>query len=574
MATSTSKSDATATGGGKLRFVIKWIVLPYIIGWTLSQHVPQEIAQKAMDIIMPKMLLLSPVNNDSETLVDSESEEENHKEEIQWQRRQQQQQQQQQTALGSSPDACFQRLLQSIDKEDAQVVEHLMQLEEDGVQLVLHRNGDVEGCGMNPDFLSQLRITMMGLPECPVAFTKYETESILTSAFHQSMLSCASEEDDRTQEEGFLGYCDMGEAKTPILLDHDRLIPVVTEDQPEQEYLPCHFHSREGVRVTSFQKLMLLLVNEYKRVPEAHCEDDADEETCVNANEADAKEVHLYAVPAGRTFMFAPAYVGEEFDLPHIQGADPSKRVYMKVLSLSPRVFDIFNYFTRDESAGLVEKAIAEKSDSHKIKRSSTGASGYNINMRRTSESGFDTHGKTAQAVKKRCFSVLGFDEYIESHSDGLQILRYNQTKAYTAHMDWIDDDGKQAHNYDSAGKGGNRFATILLYMTDLGPEDGGETVFIHGKSLDENPTPYNRALKELRMSEHAKLFKRDSWEEKMVAKCRSSLAVVPNSARAVLFYSQLPNGRPDPASLHGGCPVLTSEPKWAASKSYNVIIV
>jgi hypothetical protein len=36
-------------------------------------------------------------------------------------------------------------------------------------------------------------------------------------------------------------------------------------------------------------------------------------------------------------------------------------------------------------------------------------------------------------------------------------------------------------HDYDSARKGGNRFATILLYMSDLGPEDGGETVFPKG---------------------------------------------------------------------------------------------
>jgi hypothetical protein len=36
-------------------------------------------------------------------------------------------------------------------------------------------------------------------------------------------------------------------------------------------------------------------------------------------------------------------------------------------------------------------------------------------------------------------------------------------------------------HDFDSAGKGGNRFATILLYMSDLGPEDGGETVFPTG---------------------------------------------------------------------------------------------
>jgi len=47
------------------------------------------------------------------------------------------------------------------------------------------------------------------------------------------------------------------------------------------------------------------------------------------------------------------------------------------------------------------------------------------------------------------------------------------------------------------------------------------------------------------------------SWEERMVAQCRSRLAIKPNSARAVLFYSQLPNGEEDRSSLHGGCPVL-----------------
>jgi hypothetical protein len=40
----------------------------------------------------------------------------------------------------------------------------------------------------------------------------------------------------------------------------------------------------------------------------------------------------------------------------------------------------------------------------------------------------------------RRCFEALGFDEYWESHGDGLQILRYNQTTAYTSHMDWIED--------------------------------------------------------------------------------------------------------------------------------------
>ena len=111
---------------------------------------------------------------------------------------------------------------------------------------------------------------------------------------------------------------------------------------------------------------------------------------------------------------------------------------------------------------------------------------------------------------------MLGFDEYIESHGDGLQILRYNLTTAYSTfvclfvgmleyrlsvsecdsmesfhrllfsfciitvpHMDYLDLDKKLQHDYDSSKKGGNRFATILLYMTDLSEKDGGETVFI-----------------------------------------------------------------------------------------------
>ena len=50
-----------------------------------------------------------------------------------------------------------------------------------------------------------------------------------------------------------------------------------------------------------------------------------------------------------------------------------------------------------------------------------------------------------------------------------------------------------------------------------------------------------------------------------MVAECRTRLAIKPSSARAVLFYSQQPNGQPENDSLHGGCPVLSGE-KWAAN--------
>ena len=52
------------------------------------------------------------------------------------------------------------------------------------------------------------------------------------------------------------------------------------------------------------------------------------------------------------------------------------------------------------------------------------------------------------------------------------------QTTSYTPHMDYMDLDDRLPHDYDSAHKGGNRYSTILLYMTDQGEKDGGETVF------------------------------------------------------------------------------------------------
>jgi len=73
------------------------------------------------------------------------------------------------------------------------------------------------------------------------------------------------------------------------------------------------------------------------------------------------------------------------------------------------------------------------------------------------------------------------------------------------------------------------------------------------------------KALRTLRESGDADMLEQGSWQETMVAQCRSRLAVRPNSARAVLFYSQHPDGSPDESSKHGGCPVLHGE-KWAAN--------
>ena len=163
-----------------------------------------------------------------------------------------------------------------------------------------------------------------------------------------------------------------------------------------------------------------------------------------------------------------------------------------------------------------------------------------------------------------------GFDEYQESLTDGLQVLRYNKTTAYIPHLDWIDDYQKQQeHDFDTEHLGSNRFATVLLYMTDLNEGDGGETVFTHGWPVgqaEEDHVKFEDAKLTLRESGDAEgLFEPDTWQENMVARCRSRLSIRPHSSRAVLFYSQNPDGTPDKQSMHGGCPVIKGE-KWAAN--------
>jgi len=210
----------------------------------------------------------------------------------------------------------------------------------------------------------------------------------------------------KKKEISMIKFCDMGIDKTPIQLDHDKLISV-----PEVGSMPCHFHTREGVRITSLEQLADLARD--AKVPttgECTQEKRNADGTCSSeevSTGSERKELHLYAVQAGRQFIFAPKYVGEIFELPHVK-VPRDLPVWLEVISLSPRVFDVFNFFDREESAAIVDKALKETSETHRIKRSSTGANGYNVNSQRTSENGFDTHGTQAQAVKRRCMNVLG----------------------------------------------------------------------------------------------------------------------------------------------------------------------
>jgi prolyl 4-hydroxylase len=131
--------------------------------------------------------------------------------------------------------------------------------------------------------------------------------------------------------------------------------------------------------------------------------------------------------------------------------------------------------------------------------------------------------------------------------------------QAYVPHEDYLTNDSNENYDYDSSRIGGNRYATILLYMSQV--ESGGETVFEKAwpvGATDQHKTkPIKDTIRELRESGQIDLLTEGSWEESLAAKCRTRLVVEPKPGRAVLFYSQHPNGTVDKASLHGACPVL-----------------
>jgi hypothetical protein len=98
--------------------------------------------------------------------------------------------------------------------------------------------------------------------------------------------------------------------------------------------------------------------------------------------------------------MFAPFYVGERFVVDHVNDTI-GELIVVETISLNPRVFEIYNFFSKQEAQQLIDKALSETSESHKLHRSTTGATGGSIYDRRTSENAWDTHGKQASRIKR-----------------------------------------------------------------------------------------------------------------------------------------------------------------------------
>ena len=130
-------------------------------------------------------------------------------------------------------------------------------------------------------------------------------------------------------------------------------------------------------------------------------------------------------------------------------------------------------------------------------------------------------------------------------NGEPFNVLKYENGQHYDSHMDSFDPKtfGPQPSQ---------RIVTVVVYLTDV--EEGGETVFKR-EGLGGESRPI------------------DDWRN-----CDDGVGLKykPRKGDAVLFWDVLPDGKLDPQSLHGGCPVKNGTKyamaKWIRNKGSNAV--
>lgn len=230
---------------------------------------------------------------------------------------------------------------------------------------------------------------------------------------------------------------------------------------------------------------------------------------------------------------------GEPRLLSQYRDKEPMLNMTLKVLSCAPRAFEIDNFLSQIEvdhimylTTGLNlhrSTTAGDNSNSVDSKRDSTRDTRTSLNtwVYREKDLIIDTIYRRAADLLRIDEALLrprSKDEYShlkssQSLAEALQLVHYDVGQEYTAHHDFGYAD---FHRKDQPA----RFATLLLYLNE--GMEGGATQF-------------------------------PRWVN---AETREGLNVEPKVGKAVLFYSQLPDGNMDDWSHHAALPVKEGE-KW-----------
>ncbi|KAL9189532.1 hypothetical protein ACHAXT_009207 [Thalassiosira profunda] len=257
------------------------------------------------------------------------------------------------------------------------------------------------------------------------------------------------------------------------------------------------------------------------------------------------KETHIVAMPPeeklgaitqkGKERLLRD---GEPRLLQEYRSEEPMLNMTLKVLSCAPRAFEIPNFLSQTEVDHIMYLTTGMK-----LHRSTTAGDGGRADDERDSTKDTRTSLNTwvyrekdmiIDSIYRRAADLLRIDEALlrprspdeqpqlknkKSLAEALQLVHYDIGQEYTAHHDFGYADFSRK---DQPA----RFATLLLYLNE--GMIGGETEF-------------------------------PRWVN---AEGREGLKVEPTVGKAVLFYSQLPDGNLDDLSHHAALPVTKGE-KW-----------
>ncbi len=193
------------------------------------------------------------------------------------------------------------------------------------------------------------------------------------------------------------------------------------------------------------------------------------------------------------------------------------KKCVIKQISSEPYIICIENFVTKKEVAHLKKMAKPRLKQSLVVGPDNSEF----VSPNRTSRSAFlDTvSSPVINSIKQRAARFVHAD--INS-IENLQIVHYKDKQRYDPHYDYFDRSLATAK--EVIGKRGQRSATFLVYLNDVKPNNGGETLF---------------------------------------PKVAGGLKITPKKYMAVFWFNVKPDGKEDDRTLHGGLPVIAGD-KWA----------
>lgn len=218
---------------------------------------------------------------------------------------------------------------------------------------------------------------------------------------------------------------------------------------------------------------------------------------------------------------------------PHL--SERHHEVVLETLSVKPLVLSVTGFLTTDECHQIQRLAAPSMEYSEVVlmdKDAGRPASDFRTSqttfVRATDEFMVDIDHRTSSLVRLP-----------RSHQESVQVLRYGVGEKYDNHHDYFDplayqSDQRTLKRIKNGRK--NRMATVFWYLSDV--VSGGETIFPR----------FNGGV------------------EKNMKDCDTGLKVKPEIGKVIIFYSMTPDGKLDPLSLHGACPVKEGV-KWAANK-------